>query len=102
SVEYVYEWIRQENREIQVKFYAIRKYLKAMIEAVAQRDLYQQLKNKAEEKQKSENVELQNVVSGKTTIRTLFSKITKKSKEESISIIEQTIKKVFCNVIDLI
>jgi len=65
-----------------------------MIEALSQRDHYHQLKVKTEEKQKNENSELQNVVAGKTTIRTLFFKITKKSKEDSIHSIENAISKV--------
>lgn len=77
SLEYLYEWLKIESREIE-----------AFIEAINQRDKYENLKNKTHDKQKSDTLELQKVLQGKTTMKTLFSR---KPKEEEVSALEKSI-----------
>jgi len=77
SLEYLYEWIKVESREIE-----------AFIEAINQRDKYESLKSKNQDKQKSDTLELQKVLAGKTTLKGIFSR---KSKEEEVSSLEKHI-----------
>jgi len=49
------------------------------------RDMYENLKNKASQRQKDLQIELQKVMAGKTTIKSLF---TGKTKEEQIATLQ--------------
>lgn len=71
------EMIKVETKEIQ-----------AFIEAINMRDMYENLKNKASQRQKDLQIELQKVMAGKTTIKSLF---TGKTKEEQIATLQQQI-----------
>ena len=55
------------------------------------RDKYDQLRIKTQERQKSETTDLQKIIGGKSTIKTMFSR---KSKEDEISTLEKQIVKV--------
>lgn len=77
SLEYYYEWVKQESREII-----------ALIEAIDQRDRYETIKLKAQDRQKTETADLQNILAGKTSIKNFFSK---KPKEEAASDLEKQI-----------
>ena len=61
------------------------------MEAINQRDKYEGLKNKAQDKQKSDTLDLQKVLAGKTTIKTFFSR---KPKEEEVGNLEKHIAQV--------
>ena len=56
------------------------------------RDKYDQLRIKTQDRQKSETADLQKIIGGKSTIKTMFSR---KSKEDEISTLEKQIIKVF-------
>jgi len=77
SFETVYEYIRTKVREVD-----------SLIEAIDQRDKYSSMKNKAQNKQKSETDDLQRVQAGKLTLSTLFSQ---KPKDQEISKITRNI-----------
>ncbi len=80
SLEYLYEWIKAESREIE-----------AFIEAIDQRDKYESYKAKTFDKQKSDTSELQKVLAGKTTLKGIFSR---KSKAEEVESLERHIAQV--------
>lgn len=61
------------------------------MEALNQREKYENLKLKTLEKQKSETEDLHKLVSGKKTLKSMF---TKKTKEEEIAELEKTIAAV--------
>ena len=95
SLEYLYEWIKVESREIEVNWRCFKILIKqAFIEAITQRDRYDALKVKTQDKQKSDTLELQKVLAGKTTFKGLFSR---KSKEEEVSSLEKQIADVIIN-----
>jgi len=77
SLEYLYEWIKAESREIE-----------AFIEAIDQRDKYESYKAKTHDKQKADTSELQKVLAGKTTLKGIFSR---KSKAEEVESLERHI-----------
>jgi len=77
SLEYLYEWIKIESREIE-----------AFLEAITQLETYEKAKAKAHDRQKSDTLELQKVLAGKTTFKGLFSR---KSKEEEVQTLEKSI-----------
>jgi DNA-directed RNA polymerase subunit H (RpoH/RPB5) len=79
SLEKVYEFMKSESHEID-----------AFIESISMRDKYDQYRIKMQDRQKSETSELQKLIGGKTTFKTLFSG---KSKEEDISNLEKQIVK---------
>lgn len=64
---------------------------KAFIEAVQQRDKYEQIKVKLLEKQRHDTIEYQKLVSGKTTLKSLMSR---KTKDEDILTVEKQIAQV--------
>jgi len=80
SLENISEMIRFEDKEV-----------KAMLEAITTRDKYEQLKTKTIEKKRNETLELQNVLSGKTTVKGLFSG---KNKEDQARLLEKQINQV--------
>ena len=61
------------------------------MEANATRDKYDQLRLKAQDKLKSETNDLQKIIVGKSTMKSMFSR---KSKEDEISVLEKQIVKV--------
>jgi len=73
----LYEWIKIESREIE-----------AFLEAITQLETYEKAKAKAHDRQKSDTLELQKVLAGKTTFKGLFSR---KSKEEEVQTLEKSI-----------
>ena len=85
SLEYLYEWIKAESREIE-----------AFIEAIDQRDKYESYKAKTHDKQKADTSELQKVLAGKTTLKGIFSR---KSKAEEVESLERHIAQVMNNLI---
>lgn len=79
SLEKIYEFIKQESYEIS-----------AFAEAISMRDKYEGYRAKTQERQKSETADLQKIIGGKSTFKTIFST---KSKEEDISSLEKQIVK---------
>jgi len=77
SFELVYDSVRREHKEIN-----------AFIEAIQQKEKYEQIKVKLQEKQKSDTAELQKILAGKTTFKSLLSR---KSKDEELAAIEKQI-----------
>ena len=70
------------------------------MEAINQRDKYDSLKSKNQDKQKSDTLELQKVLAGKTTLKGIFSR---KSKEEEVSTLEKQIAQVlFVKLLEII
>jgi len=70
------------------------------LEAINQRDKYDSLKSKNQDKQKSDTLELQKVLAGKTTLKGIFSR---KSKEEEVSTLEKQIAQVlFVKLLEII
>ena len=61
------------------------------MEALNQKGFYEQLKDKTEAKYKEQQLEMQKILSGKTTIGSIFSK---GSKEDKITNMEKTISNV--------
>ena len=56
------------------------------MEAIAQRDKYDALKNKVQEKQSLLNVEIQNIIGGKSSIKSM---ILGKSKEDEVAALDK-------------
>jgi len=79
SLEKIHEFIKQESYEIG-----------SFLEAISMREKYDTYRTKTQEKQKSETSDLQKIIGGKTTFKTIFST---KSKEEEISSLEKQIVK---------
>jgi len=79
SVEYIEEWMKAEAREIE-----------AFLDAIEQKEHFNNLRAKAQSKQKSESSDLQKVLGGKTTMKALF---LRKNKEEEIGDLEKSIAK---------
>jgi len=75
SIEHLCEWIKSEKDEID-----------AFLEAIAQRDKYDALKNKVQEKQSLLNVEIQNIIGGKSSIKSM---ILGKSKEDEVAALDK-------------
>jgi hypothetical protein len=71
------DYLGEEIREIE-----------SFLEAIEQREKFEALKIKAQEKQKSETEDLHKVLAGKTTMKTFFSK---KPKEEEVQELEKNI-----------
>ena len=65
--------------------------MKAFLEAISQRERYENIKNKVQEKQALLNIELQNLKAGKGGMKLLLSL---KSKEDEIKAIEKHLKEV--------
>jgi len=65
--------------------------VKAFLEAISQRERYENIKNKVQEKQALLNIELQNLKAGKGGMKLLLSL---KSKEDEIKAIEKHLKEV--------
>jgi len=61
------------------------------LEAITQLEKYESAKAKCQDRQKSDTLELQKVLAGKTTFKGLFSR---KSKEEEVSTLEKAIADV--------
>jgi hypothetical protein len=80
SLEGIHEFLKFEDKEI-----------KAMLEALSWREKYEGLKLKVIEKKKNETQEYQNVIAGKTTLKSMLSSITQKTKEEQTSHLEKSI-----------
>ncbi|CAD8056925.1 unnamed protein product [Paramecium sonneborni] len=76
----LYQEVRKEGKQ-----------LKAFLETFAEREKYESQKANAESRQKELQLELQEVLAGKTTIRTLFSK---GKKEDHITKLQQQIADV--------
>jgi len=94
SFETVYEYIRTKVREVDVILDSFTEFInifQSLIEAIDQRDKYSSMKNKAQNKQKSETDDLQRVQAGKLTLSTLFSQ---KPKDQEISKITRNISVV--------
>jgi len=87
-LEKVYDFMKSESHEID-----------AFVEAISMRDKYDQYRLKMQERQKSETSELQKLIGGKTTFKTLFSG---KSKEEDISNLEKQIVRTTKEVENLV
>jgi len=79
SVEYIEEWMKAEAREIE-----------AFLDAIAQKEHFNNLRSKTQSKQKGESEDLQKVLGGKTTMKALF---LRKNKEEEIGDLEKSIAK---------
>jgi len=77
SLESLFELIKLEDKEV-----------KSMLEAINAKEKYEGLKMKSIEKKKNETQELQNILAGKTTLKTVFSS---KSKDEHAAVIEKSI-----------
>jgi len=75
SIEHLCEWIKSEKDEID-----------AFLEAIVQRDKYDALKNKVQEKQSLLNVEIQNIIGGKSSIKSM---ILGKSKEDEVAALDK-------------
>mmetsp|Transcript_46573 Transcript_46573/g.53984 ORF Transcript_46573/g.53984 Transcript_46573/m.53984 type:complete len:192 (+) Transcript_46573:2-577(+) len=74
SFELLHDLIRRESKEI-----------KAFVQAVQQKEKYEQIKFKLQDKQKSDTAELQKLLAGKTTFKSILSR---KSKDEDVTKLE--------------
>jgi len=77
SYETIHEYIDEETKEIE-----------ALLEAIEQKDRIESLEKKARDKERSASEDLNKVLAGKKTMKTLLSK---KSKEEEVAEFEKTI-----------
>jgi len=75
SIESLCEWIKREKIEIE-----------AFLEAIAQRDKYDALKNKVQEKQSLLSVEIQTIIGGKSSIKSF---LLGKSKEDEVAVLDK-------------
>lgn len=75
SIESLCIWIKSEKIEIE-----------AFLEAIAQRDKYDALKNKVQEKQSLLSVEIQNIIGGKSSIKSF---LLGKSKEDEVAVLDK-------------
>ena len=77
--------IRLENIEI-----------KAFLETIEQKEKYENIRSKLQDKQRSDTQEMQKILAGKTTFKTVFSR---KSKDEEISLIEKSLAEVLFDIL---
>lgn len=63
----------------------------AFLEAIAQRDKYDALKNKVQEKQSLLSVEIQNIIGGKSSIKSF---LLGKSKEDEVAVLDKQLAEV--------
>ena len=80
SFELILDLIRLENIEI-----------KAFLETIEQKEKYESIRSKLQDKQRSDTQEMQKILAGKTTFKTVFSR---KSKDEEISLLEKSLAEV--------
>lgn len=94
SIEYICEWIASEKTEVEVFIMAyncVINCVQAFLEAISQRDKYEALKNKMQEKQTNLVMKLQSVSSGKNDLQLI---LLLKSKKEEIASLEKQISEV--------
>ena len=77
SIDHLDKWIDYEELEVE-----------ALLEAMAQRDKYENMKNKLQEKQREETNNLQKILEGNYSIT---SRLLGKSKEEEMASLEKQI-----------
>mmetsp|Transcript_104958 Transcript_104958/g.146343 ORF Transcript_104958/g.146343 Transcript_104958/m.146343 type:complete len:419 (+) Transcript_104958:108-1364(+) len=81
SIELVYFWIKEEDREI-----------RALLDAIEGRDKVEAAIKKTQDKQKSETSEMQNVLAGKFGKSSIKAFFTKTSKESQVTQFESNIQ----------
>lgn len=80
SIELIYYWIKEEDREI-----------KALLEAIHGRDKVEAHIKKTQEKQRSDTSEMQNVLAGKFSKSTITAFFKQQSKDQQVSKMEASI-----------